>query len=205
VEPIPSLAAALERRAAAEGLVQLRVLPRALGAVAETRGFTWVTGGSGLSGLQRRAMPEHLTRTAEAIRVPVVRLDEVLADRTRRLAFVKLDLEGGELHALQGAVTLLREDRPLLAFENGRETAAALYGYTRHEWFGFFRRQGYAVFDILGRPFGLEDWERPNLPWYFVALPAGGEEEAWLRELLPRRLPALAEAAKAATAAARPG
>jgi hypothetical protein len=49
--------------------------------------------------------------------------------------FVKMDLEGGEFHALQGATSILR-DRPLVILENGRESAANLYRYTSEHWFG---------------------------------------------------------------------
>lgn len=44
--------------------------------------------------------------------VQTATLDEVLAGRSERVAFIKCDAEGHELHCLRGAVSLLREQRP---------------------------------------------------------------------------------------------
>lgn len=50
---------------------------------------------------------------ASGVEVPSVRLDDALADE--RLSFIKMDIEGAELQALEGARHLIRRDRPVLA------------------------------------------------------------------------------------------
>ena len=46
-------------------------------------------------------------------KIPVAALDEVLKDK--RVTFIKLDVEGSELEALQGAERIIREQKPKLA------------------------------------------------------------------------------------------
>jgi FkbM family methyltransferase len=46
-----------------------------------------------------------------------------------RVDFIKLDLEGGEYHALQGAEKVLRRDRPMVVFEDGGPFTGTKYGY----------------------------------------------------------------------------
>ncbi|MFL9874617.1 FkbM family methyltransferase [Paraburkholderia megapolitana] len=50
--------------------------------------------------------------------VPCVRLDDVLGDRD--VSLIKLDVEGFELAALQGACQILKRSRPALYLENDR-------------------------------------------------------------------------------------
>ncbi|MBQ9274399.1 MAG: FkbM family methyltransferase [Succinivibrio sp.] len=54
-------------------------------------------------------------QTADAgdIEVEVATLDEMLGER--RVTFIKMDIEGAELQALQGAATLIRRNKPKLA------------------------------------------------------------------------------------------
>jgi len=62
-------------------------------------------------------------------------LDEFEIDG--RVAFIKLDIQGGEYDALQGAAELLRRDRPILLIESPSvqiETFLAAFGYTPHAY-----------------------------------------------------------------------
>lgn len=52
----------------------------------------------------------------ETISVPMVRLDDYF-DRSQRIAFMKVDVEGAELEVFKGAERILREQSPLLIFE----------------------------------------------------------------------------------------
>jgi len=49
----------------------------------------------------------------EGLQVPSVRLDDALAGE--HITFIKMDIEGAELQALQGAERVIRRDRPVLA------------------------------------------------------------------------------------------
>lgn len=53
---------------------------------------------------------------AQKVDVPVVSLDDYFAP-SRRLAVLKIDVEGHELGVFRGADRILREDRPVLLFE----------------------------------------------------------------------------------------
>ena len=50
---------------------------------------------------------------SSGIEVPCVRLDDILADET--VSYIKMDIEGAELQALEGAHRVIWRDRPLLA------------------------------------------------------------------------------------------
>ena len=53
-----------------------------------------------------------------AMRVPVVMLDEIWRDlRCPRVSLIKMDIEGGEFHAIQGAKDIIARDRPIFIIE----------------------------------------------------------------------------------------
>lgn len=56
--------------------------------------------------------------SASEISVPCVRLDDIAGNDT--VSLIKIDVEGFELQALQGAVKILTESRPILYVENDR-------------------------------------------------------------------------------------
>ncbi|HEY6579171.1 MAG TPA: FkbM family methyltransferase, partial [Rhizomicrobium sp.] len=120
------------------------------------------------------------------IEIEAITIDALLAPQTeRRWRICKLDLEGGELRALQGGVAALNRFRPLVVFENDQENSARDYGYSRDEWFGFFEAGGYEVFDLWGRAYGRNDWGRRDIPWYFIAASANSAETDFLAGRLP--------------------
>ncbi len=57
------------------------------------------------------------TENGHFITVPVLKLDKLLADRTRPIDFIKMDVEGHELQVFKGAHDILTIDRPKLIFE----------------------------------------------------------------------------------------
>lgn len=58
------------------------------------------------------------------VEAPAVRLDAFLSRATRRLSFIKIDVEGAELDVLEGAVQTLRDVRPIVFVEiHGPDTA----------------------------------------------------------------------------------
>jgi hypothetical protein len=115
----------------------------------------------------------------ESITVPCRRLEDAIpAGDVARLSFIKLDLEGAEFTVLSGgAARLLERQRPLIVFENARAAAARLYGYTEADFFGFFGRLGYKLFNLLGVPFGPDQWTGPFAPPYLIAHPPGTAAE----------------------------
>lgn len=49
--------------------------------------------------------------------VPVYKLDDLLKDRTQKIALIKLDVEGHELEVFKGAKEILLKDKPTIVFE----------------------------------------------------------------------------------------
>jgi hypothetical protein len=137
-----------------------------------------------------RLPDHHLSRfhrgyqIGHGLRRRVGHLDSLLADRRQRVRFVKMDLEGGEFHALLGTTSILH-DRPLVIFENGLENAANLYGYASEDWFSLFERVDFAVFDLFGRPFCRDYWHAGGMPWYFIAAARGSPDERFVQRRAP--------------------
>ena len=64
---------------------------------------------------------------------------------------IKLDLEGAEFPALQGATSLIFDpNNPLIILEYGAAWSASKFGYTFEQFKVFFDRFGYEVMDIHG-------------------------------------------------------
>jgi FkbM family methyltransferase len=166
-EPSPQPAAALRRNLAdaiAAGYAEVR--QEALGHENSTMTFIIDPKNPALSRIM-----SHLDRPREdeeKIAVPVVRLDDALGDR--RIDFIKLDLEGYDFNALRGAEGILSAARPPVVFENSRAWAARRFGYTADDFFGFFDRIGYLIWDLHNVALVPESWAREDMAFEFVAL-----------------------------------
>jgi len=81
--------------------------------------------------------------SVEAVEVQVVTLDSHCATHGLRPAFVKIDVEGFELQALEGASELLHSGRPVLMVEVSQEHEAV---------FGLLQDAGYRTYDVHLQP-----------------------------------------------------
>lgn len=182
IEAIPEMAESLAFHTRGGSYTNIEVVPKAIGSREGRATFSWVKGLPGWSGLRQRAdLSPGLETSVATIEVPITTLDSLLANSRHRVRFVKMDLEGGEYHALQGAASMLKNHRPLVIFENGREPAARLYGYTREDWFALFEGADFVVFDLFGRPFLPERWHARGIPYYFIAAARGSDDERFVR------------------------
>jgi len=190
VEPLPDLARKLAKKAKQRKLGQIQIVGKALYDRVARITFHWVKAHSAYSGIERRRYDfEDKIRVVE---VDATTIDAILLPggygREAPFRFCKLDLEGGEIRALEGGRAALVASRPLIIFENDQELSARYYHYTKEEWFGFFKSVGYDVFTLWGRPYRPEDWGRRDIPWYFIAAARGSEDEAFVSRKLPRLL-----------------
>jgi FkbM family methyltransferase len=86
------------------------------------------------------------SQSRRAYQVAVTTLDEVTRDAPR-IGFIKLDVEGGELAAVQGGRALIARDRPVILFECGAEAAG-------EPIFDLLSGAGYSIVTARGFLFG---------------------------------------------------
>ena len=175
-EPLAPARAKLQQFLLAAGLDQrVQLHPEALAREAGRRSFFAVNNMPEFSGLQSRTYIGFIPEQSE-IQVDVQTIDGVLemGIRPESLSFVKLDLEGGEFRALQGAERTFRTHQPLCVFENGLASTASDYG--PDEFFAYFQSINYELYDILGCPVDESRWTETG-PWYFVAIPQSNSQD----------------------------
>jgi FkbM family methyltransferase len=181
-EPIPELASKLREKAASEAMRpgQCEVIEAALSSTPGIASFTYCPGRSTLSGLIARARLSELQ--TEEITVQVTTIDEVIRHQGLPTpTVVKLDLEGGEFNAMQGARHTLSAS-PVLLFEHGGNEGSKLYGYTHDQYWEYMHGFGYTILHITGRDCTKEDFRKPK-HWNFLALKL---EQPRHRDLLDR-------------------
>jgi FkbM family methyltransferase len=166
-EPIHPLAATIANGAAS--MPQVSVIEAALSNKVGSTRFQYFTEEPWYSSIAERSFENK--KIVETITVSQFILDE-LADQPIR--FIKLDLESGEFHALQGATELLRRQQPVIALECGRSDSAKAAGYSKADYFQLFEELGYRLLDLFGRPFTESDFARPHddkfVPHYLVGI-----------------------------------
>ena len=157
---------------------RVRLEAEALSSQQGRRDFFVVNNMPEFSGLTSRTYADFVPDQTK-VQVDVDTIDSVVKSVSTQgsVSFIKLDLEGGEFRALQGAEQTLGRHRPCCVFENGLQSSAD--DYTVEEFFSYFQRVGYELYDILGSPVDETRWSQSG-PWYFVAMPG-----AHGRELLP--------------------
>lgn len=134
-EPAPPAREALERNIDLNGFAQVTVLPYALAERPSTMPFLLMGDSGGLSSF----CPE-CPADGRIVQVTVAALDAVIpVDCWGRIRLMKIDIEGAEVRAFQGADRLLTCERPVLIVEVEDEhlrrqgsSAAALYKLLDH-------------------------------------------------------------------------
>lgn len=147
---------------------------------------------SGFSSLR----PPIDSEVADEIDVDVIRLDDLLdggaldGQVPTLIDFIKLDVEGAELPALQGGELLLKQFHPKVLFECGPHGTMEAFGYGRLDLYDHLRHLDYDVHAIVdfvyGRaPLTAAEFDKagayPYRGFNYLALPA----DYPLRRLLP--------------------
>lgn len=177
-EALPDLAAQLRERFPAVLVHQM--------AVSDSSGeadFQYVQNYPAYSGLRRRVYDRPDPRVL-TIRVPVATVDDVIP-AGQPIAFMKIDIEGGEYHALKGAVSTIQRCHPVIVFEAGSKSTGQ-YGVTPTDLYELVTETlGYEL-STMGRWLGRKqamtlqefchNWD--NGPdFYFIATPARARAE----------------------------
>jgi FkbM family methyltransferase len=165
-EPSPLAYEALERNAALNGSLPIVCRQVAVGAVSGKATFyTSPASDQGTGSLARRAV-ERYHPNVGSVTVPVERLDDCLGRLSCPVSMIKMDVQGAELPALQGAERLLRQYRPALLVEVDEEVTAA-FGYQAADLGAYLHDLGYQLYAVPARPRRRLlplDWRSPAGP-----------------------------------------
>jgi FkbM family methyltransferase len=140
---------------------------------------------TGLSGLSNRPglVPGQFTE----FEVKLLPLDEICKDAARPIRFIKIDIEGGEYHALRGAQNTLRADRPVLVFEHDLGSPR-FFSYTIEDMILLFRSVGYDLFDFFGNVYNQVAPWKETMVWNFLAVPEGYSQRNRIFDVVRSRL-----------------
>jgi FkbM family methyltransferase len=116
-EPLPHLAAELKQR-----FPTTTILDIALSNVSGTTEFKFVVNAPGYSGLRERAY-DRVDPDIRIILVKVARLDDIIPQNVT-IALIKLDIEGGEYHAMLGGIETIIRCHPVIIFEASDKSSA---------------------------------------------------------------------------------
>ena len=136
-EPLPHLTAELQR-----AFPRARVHQFALSNSSGRKTFHFVRNAQAYSGLVRRTY-DRPDPIIEEIQVEVRRLDEIIPS-DQKVSFIKLDIEGGEYHAMLGGAETIRRSRPFIVFEAGVKSTGH-YGVSPSD-----------IHQLITRDFGMQ-------------------------------------------------
>lgn len=171
-EPIPGLYEGLLKKYT--GFTNCRILDIALSDKKGTSSFNYVVSNPSYSGLLKRNY-DHSNEQDTLITVRTERLDDFLPPDAP-VDLVKIDVEGGEILVLRGAIQTLTRCKPVVIFEHGLG-ASELYGATPEQVFDLFAQCGLQV-SLMRRflnaqpPLAREEFARhyyEKRNYYFIA------------------------------------
>ena len=170
-EPIPHCLEVL-RQLAHDSAAKMVVYPVALSDYTGLSDFVLTANLPEYSGLKERMYDRPVDK--QHLTVEVHKLDEY-GVHLPRLAFVKIDAEGGECGILRGARATLEKFRPVVSFEFGMNSSAN-YGIEPVDVYDFLTGLGYRILDIRGRSLAREAFDqsaRVQHVWDYIAAPPG--------------------------------
>jgi FkbM family methyltransferase len=130
-------------------------------------------GALGYSGLRQRVYDDPNTKPIP-ITVRVETLDRLAPQLALdSLRYMKIDIEGGELDALNGGRELIERHRPFISVEWGSPAYSA-YGHEEDSLFRWASRFGYALFDPFLNFVGTRDlWDlaKARYCWDYFLIP----------------------------------
>jgi FkbM family methyltransferase len=142
-EPIPKLYSQLLSKYSAHA----SILPIALSNHKGTSKFNFVTTNAALSGLKKR--PYASFHQEETIEVSIDLLDNII-NEDEKICLIKIDVEGGEWHVLEGASKTILRSNPIILFECGK-IGGELYGFSAADIYQHFHQfYDYQIYTLKG-------------------------------------------------------
>jgi FkbM family methyltransferase len=188
VEPIPALA----ERLSSECENNVRVFQNALADQQKIEAdFFFVQHGHSISSLRspihHPLMTEDVARSIVTTKVKVTTINAICESQgLSNVRFMKMDIEGAEFHAIQGGDRLLNQSKPMIIFEFGFDESARNFDFSRDDFFSFFKRHDYNLFDLFGRRFDEMVWGKASVPWYLIAVCASSTDEEYIINIHPQ-------------------
>jgi FkbM family methyltransferase len=172
-EPIPWMFEALTNKYKSKPVV---IYPNAVSNVELKTTFKVVKNAPAYSGLKNR---EYAIKNPDIIEINVnqVKLDSIFKD-LKKLDFIKIDVEGGELNVMEGASEIIQKLRPALLFEFGKGSSE-YYNSTPENMFDLLDNLNmniYLLINYLKSPVVLNKKAfcqiyNERTEYYFIALP----------------------------------
>lgn len=123
------------------------------------------------SGIKQRDFNDKENTVVEEIDVKVLTIDSL--DTLDNISFIKIDIEGGEIKALKGAMECISLYRPYIATEYGYKSYLA-YGDDEMTLWKFCSEVNYTIFDIyLNKISDVEKWKNTvnQGTWDYLLVP----------------------------------
>lgn len=146
--------------------------------------FSFVVDQPGLSSLAERDVAKGYV--VEKTEVVANTLNLLLSTVTKPVAFAKIDVEGGEYHALLGGSRLFSDRSPII-FEFDADSPR-YFGFEISDFRNLFDANGYEVFDFFGNKITADDHFAQSLVWNYFAGPIGIFEKVGVRSIVARSL-----------------
>ncbi len=170
-EPIPDMYLALQEK---YKNTNAKIYDFALSNTYGTTHFNYVVSNPSYSGLIRRKY-DNPHEEDVSIEVKTEKMDTVIPLGTK-IDLIKIDVEGGELLVLEGAMELLKKQKPVVIFEHGIG-ASDYYGSSPDKVFKLFQACKMSIFTLDNflekkKPLSLAEFEKQyynQLNYYFVA------------------------------------
>lgn len=171
-EPIPSLFGGIAKKFGDK----VEVFPYALSNSEGKTQFNYVKNAPAYSGLKKRKY-EVKDPDIEIIDVELKALDNLIPE-DKKIDLIKIDVEGAELGVLQGSISTLKKNKPLVIFEFGMG-ASDYYGTKPHDIYDLLVDEcGLQIFTLSewlkhAAPLSkdtFEDHYKNNSEYYFLAV-----------------------------------
>jgi FkbM family methyltransferase len=141
-EPNPYNVRLLKQTITANHLSNVTIVPKAISDQPEGKLKMWVTGISSVSSLRDEALD---TLSTETVDVDVTSIDHFVAETGIFPNAIKIDIEGAELLALQGATETLKQQKTIVACEIHPNKLPA-FGHTAQQVEEFFVNLDYRAY-----------------------------------------------------------
>lgn len=125
-----------------------------------------------------QARPDVASRAFKTQATPVVVLDDYCAEQSlNKIDVIRMDIEGAELAALNGALRLIDRDLPSVLIEIHPHILRDRFGGDAAAVVSLFLSRGYRMFELTEAGLEPRVAVRPDLPWkdYFFVHPSRRE------------------------------